>query len=76
MIRRTVFSDFSFHSVFAGLSFFMVKAYSKGTMICHTTNILNFKFCCCVQWIKPPFLKISKPMYFYDSLSRQEYISY
>ena len=52
-----IFSDFSFHSIFAGLSFFMVKAYSKGTMICHTTNILNFKFCCCVQWIKPPFLK-------------------
>ena len=31
------------------------KAYSMGTAICHTTNILNYCLCIIVQRIKPPF---------------------
>ena len=34
----------------------IVKAYSLGTFICHTTDILNCCLCEIVQWIKPPFL--------------------
>ena len=36
----------------------MVKAYSLGTFICHTNNILTCKFEI-VQWIKPPLTYIS-----------------
>lgn len=37
--------------------FSIVKAYSTGIDICHTTNILSFRFWYyIVQWIKPPSL--------------------
>ena len=35
----------------------IVKAYSLGTFICHTTDILSNCFFYIVHWIKPPFLK-------------------
>lgn len=38
----------------------IVKAYSLGTFICHTTDILSYCFFYVVQWIKPPLLMISK----------------
>lgn len=40
----------------ADLFFFIVKAYSKGIIICHTTDILSIRFFYVVQWIKPPLL--------------------
>ena len=49
----------------------MVKAYSTGTSICHTTNILNYCLFYTVQWIKPPFKQLF-PDILLDSLSRQE----
>lgn len=49
----------------------MVKAYSMGTSICHTTNILNYCLFYTVQWIKPPFKQLF-PDILLDSLSRQE----
>lgn len=36
----------------------IVKAYSLGTFICHTTDILSNCFFYIVHWIKPPFLNI------------------
>ena len=51
------FSDLSFlFNLLTGFLWSMVKAYSTGTFICHTTNIL-IRWFYCVHWIKPPFHK-------------------
>ena len=44
----------SYLSLFSSI----VKAYSLGTFICHTTDILSDCFFYIVHWIKPPFLNI------------------
>lgn len=56
---RFLLSDFSFHSSLP-VCVDLDKAYSTGTVICHTTNILNCCFCYIVQWIKPPLLLLSE----------------
>lgn len=57
-LLRFFLSDFSFHSSLP-VCLDLDKAYSMGTVICHTTNILNCCFCYIVQWIKPPLLLLS-----------------
>ena len=62
------FSDLSFlFNLLTGFLWSMVKAYSVGTSICHTTNILTIYRFWIVQRFKPPsFL-------FRSSLSRQDF---
>lgn len=53
---------FSFIQILPVLSPFIIKAYSMGPFLCHTTNILNCCFYCIVQWYKPPFLRFSNSL--------------
>ena len=62
------FSDLSFlFNLLTGFLWSMVKAYSVGTSICHTTNILTIYRFWIVQRFKPP------PFLFRSSLSRQDF---
>lgn len=46
----------------------IVKAYSLGTFICHTTDILRYCFFYVVQWIKPPLLNDFQNYYIFPIL--------